>query len=124
MKFSITFFKKIQEVELLHSTSKLLHSIITAGKKKNFEEVCFWKKDFLQYKECYFLELVEKDELVIFLQMVFKTNIIFSASVLILGSPSLVLEKASQMFLNYTNATKSRNAPHIEEIQDFGATIH
>ena len=52
MNFNITFLKILQKAELLHYTSRLFHSIITAGKKNNFEKVCFC----LQERDLTFLD--------------------------------------------------------------------
>ena len=51
------------------------------------------------HKGCYFLESAEKDKQVIFLYFVYKSGIILPTSILVLGFPGLVLEKASQTMI-------------------------
>ena len=70
---------------------------------------------------CYFLELFEKDELVIFLQMVYETGIIISSSVLILRSSGRLIGKASQMIIPQFPQL-SQLQDYIKEIQEFGTT--
>ena len=41
MNFSITFLKTLQKAELLHSTSRFFHSVITAGKKEFMKKFAF-----------------------------------------------------------------------------------
>ena len=70
---------------------------------------------------CYFLELFEKDELVIFLQMVYETGIIISFSVLILRSSGRLLGKAFQVIIPQLPQL-SQLQGYIKEIQEFGTT--
>ena len=70
---------------------------------------------------CYFLKLFEKDELVIFLQMVYETGIIISSSVLILRSSCRLIGKASQVIIPQFPRL-SQLQDYIKEIQEFGTT--
>ena len=70
---------------------------------------------------CYFLKLFEKDELVIFLQMVYETGIIISSSVLILRSSCRLIRKASQLIIPQFPQL-SQLQDYIKEIQEFGTT--
>lgn len=70
---------------------------------------------------CYFLKLFEKDELVIFLQMVYETGIIISSSVLILRSSGRLIGKGSQVIIpEFPQLSQLQD--YIKEIQEFGTT--
>ena len=79
MNFRITVLKALQEAELRILTSILFHSIVTAEKKRIFEKNCFCleKKDLTFFNTSrtiggLFLELVEIDNQVIFLKLIYK----------------------------------------------------